>query len=71
MASMVGKSSNHVLGVLSVGAKPTSYFMKLVYLCRFEVLVRRDKLYDQVPLKLMRQLQEQARRMKYSEVLQE
>jgi len=41
--------------------------MKLLYLCKFKLKVYSGKLYEQVPTKIMRQLQERARKMKYSE----
>jgi hypothetical protein len=63
--SAVTKSSNYVVGIVSHGERATEVYIKLFYFCKFHVSIKTSKRYELVPTKIVRQLQEQARKMKY------
>ncbi len=61
------KNNFYVVGTISKDDKNSIYHVKLFYLCKFFIKFKKSKLYDQVPVKIMRQLQDQARKLKYSD----
>ena len=61
------KASNYVVGIVSGGQRTTEAYLKLFYVCKFHIMIGSSRQYDQVPTKILRQLDSEARRMKYIE----
>lgn len=57
----------HVVCVLSRGDRADVSFLKLFYLSKFYVMIKQSKLFEQVPRKITRLLQEQAKKNKYGD----
>jgi hypothetical protein len=49
--------SNYMIAILSHGDRPSDCYLRLFYLSKFKILIKKHKLFEQIPRKLHRLLQ--------------